>query len=137
MQLTEVNFMENDNTLHLIIGEDIPSNTLEEFDKVNLYVYDIDGILKLYVSVSLPYFINYVKFLDIEDDPRYFFYEGYDQQTKNCKHICEIKPFGTMKGIYRILDGKSFKIGNIEPLCELENNANVKKLIKNVPVFVN
>ena len=89
----------------------------------------MEGILNLYANISLPYFINYVKFLDIKDDPRYFFYEGYDLQTKSCKYICEIKPFGTMKGIYRVLDGKNFKIDNIEPLCELENKVNVKKLI--------
>ena len=122
--------MENDSILHLVIGEDISSNILKEFDKVKLYVRDTDGILKLYARISLPYFINYVEFLDIEDDPIYFFYEGYDLKSKSCKYICEIKPFGNMSGIYRILNGSPFKIGNIEPLCQLDNN-NVKKLTKN------
>ena len=88
-----------------------------------------NGSLKLYADVSLPYSINYVKFFGFEDDPRYFFYEGYDLQTKGCKYICVIKPYGTMKGIYRLLNGQNIKIGNIEPLCELENSTNVKKYI--------
>ena len=122
--------MENDNILRLVIGENVPRNILNEFDIVKFYLRNIDGNLSLYADISLPYLINHVEFLDIKDDPRYYFYEGYDSQTKGCKYICEVKPYGMMKGIYRILNGERIKIGNIEPLFELENNGNVKKLKK-------
>ena len=45
--------------------------------------------------------------------------------TKGCKYICEIKPLGHMKGVYRILNGQSIKIRDIEPLCEVENKSHV------------
>jgi len=116
--------------LHLVIGEGIPSNTPNKFNKVSLYIRENDDSLKLYADVSLPYLINHSEFLDIEDDPRYFFKEGYDPETKGCKYICEIKPFGTMKGVYRILNGQPIKIGNIEPLCKFENNVKTHTLSK-------
>ncbi|MBE6152773.1 MAG: hypothetical protein E7166_00905 [Firmicutes bacterium] len=117
-------------TLHLVIGEDIPNNAPKEFHIVKLYVRDKDNNLKLYEDISLPYLINHSEFLDIEDDPRYFFKEGYDPETNGCKYICEIKPFGTMKGVYRILNGQPIKIGNIEPLCKFENNVKTHTLSK-------
>jgi len=112
----------SDYVLHLVVGEDIPSNAPDEFHTVKLYVRDKDGNLCLYADISLPYLINHSEFLDIKDDPRYFFYERYDPETKGCRYTCEIKPFGTMKGVYRILNGDHIKICSIEPLCELENN---------------
>lgn len=114
--------------LHLVIGEDIPSNVPTKFDTIKLYIRDKSENLNLYAVVSLPYLINHVEFLDIEDNPRYFFKEGYDPETKGCKYICEIRPFGTIKGVYRILNGQSIKIKNIEPLYELENNINTRTL---------
>ena len=120
--------MEKENVLHLVIGEEVSCNIIEEFSAVKLYVYDKDGSLKLYANFSLPYFINHIEFLDIENDPRYFFYEGYDLQSDSFKYRCEIKPFGPMNGIYRIIDGRKIKIGNIEPLCEFDNNTNVRRM---------
>jgi len=117
-------------TLHLVVGNDIPANAPDEFHIVKLYIRDKDNNLKLYADISLPYLINCSKFLDIKDDPRYFFKEGYDPETKGCKYICEIKPLGTMKGVYRILNGQPIKIGDIEPLCELENNVKSNILTK-------
>ena len=93
-----------DYILHLVVGEDIPTNAPDEFHTVKLYVRDKDDNLNLYADISLPYLINHSEFLDIKDDPRYFFKEGYDPETKCCKYICEIKPLGTMKGVYRILN---------------------------------
>lgn len=111
----------SDYIVHLVIGEDIPANIKDEFHTVKLYVRDKDNNLNLYAVISLPYLINHSKFLDIKGDPRYIFKEGYDSQTKGCKYICEIKPFGEMKGVYRIINGKNIKIMSIEPLCEVEN----------------
>ena len=124
------NLLIEDYILHLIVGEDIPANAPNEFHIVKLYVRDKDDNLNLYAVISLPYLINHSEFLDIKDDPRYFFQEGYDPETKGCKYICEIKPFGTRKGVYRILNGQSIKIGNIGPLCEIENNVKVYTLTK-------
>lgn len=124
------NLLSEDHTLHLIIGEDIPMNAPDEFHTVKLYVKDKDDNLNLYADIFLPYLINHSEFLDIEDDPRYFFKEGYDPETKVCKYICEIKPLGTMKGVYRILNGQPIKIGDIEPLYELENNVGENILTK-------
>lgn len=45
--------------------------------------------------------------------------------AKGCKHICEIKPLGHMKSVYRILTGQLIKIRDIEPLCEVENKSYV------------
>ncbi|MBQ2872600.1 MAG: hypothetical protein IJE89_01210 [Bacilli bacterium] len=116
--------------LHLVVGEDIPKNAPKEFHIVKLYARDKEGNLNLYTEISLPYLINHSEFLDIKDDPRYFFKEGYNPQTKGCKYICEIKHLGTLKDVYRILNGQSIKIRDIEPLCELENNGKRHTLTK-------
>ena len=124
------NMLIADYILHLVVGEDIPINAPEVFDTVKLYIRDKDDNLNLYADISLPYLINHSEFLDIEDDPRYFFKEGYDPESKGCKYICEIKPFGTMKGVYRILNGQLIKIRDIEPLYESENNKKNHTLTK-------
>jgi len=124
------NLLIEDYILHLVVGEDIPTNAPDEFHKVKLYVRDKDDNLNLYADISLPYLINHSEFLNIKDDPRYFFKEEYELETKGCKYMCEIKPLGTMKGVYRILNGHSIKIGDIESLCEIENNAKVHTLTK-------
>jgi len=125
------NLFIEDYILHLVVGEDIPTNAPDEFHKVKLYVRDKDDNLNLYADISLPYLINHSEFLDIKDDPRYFFKEEYDPETKGSKYMCEIKPLGTMKGVYRILNGQSIKIGDIEPLCEIGSNVKVHTLTKN------
>ena len=122
--------MSEQNVLHLVVGEDIPANTPDKFHIVKLYVRDKNNNLNLYADIFLPYLINHSEFLDIKDDPRYFFKEGYDSQTKVCRYICEIKPLGTLKGVYRILNGQPIKIGDIEPLCKIENNVKVHTLTK-------
>lgn len=119
-----------DYILHLVVGEDIPSNVPDEFHIVKLYIREKDNNLKLYANISLPYLINHSKFLDIKDDPRYIFQEGYDPKTKGCRYICEIKPLGNLKGVYRILNGHPIKIGDIEPLCEFEKNIKTHTLTK-------
>ena len=124
------NLLIEDYILHLVVGEDISTNAPDEFHTVKLYVRDKDDNLNLYADISLPYLINHSEFLDIKDDPRYFFKEEYDPETKGCKYTCEIKPLGTMKGVYRILNGQSIKIGDIEPLYEIENNVKVNTLTK-------
>lgn len=124
------NLLIEDYILHLVVGEDIPANAPDEFHTVKLYARDKEGNLNLYADISLPYLINHSEFLDIKDDPRYFFKEEYDPETKGCKYMCEIKPLGTMKGVYRILNGQSIKIRDIEPLCELKNNVKVHTLTK-------
>lgn len=118
------------NELILVIGDDIPSNAPKEFNTVKMYVSGENGNLNLYADISLPYLINYSKFLNIEGDPRYFFYEDYDFETNGCRHICEIKPFGDMKGVYRILNGMPIKIKDIIPLYEVKNANKVHTLIK-------
>ena len=120
------------NELALIIGEDIPSNAPGEFNAIKLFVRDESGNLNLYEDITLPYLINYSKFLDIDGDPRYFFYEDYDFETKGCKYICEIKPFGNMKGVYRIINGMPIKIMSIEPLCEVKNTDKGYTLTKKI-----
>lgn len=124
------NLLIEDYTLHLIVGEYIPTNALDEFYKIKLYVRNKDNNLNLYADISLPYLINHSEFLDIENDPRYFFKEEYDSKTKCCKYIYEIKQLGTKKGIYRILNGQSIKIKNIEQLYKIENNVKVPTLTK-------
>ena len=119
-----------DYILHLVVGEDIPTNAPDEFHKVKLYVRGKDDNLNLYADISLPYLINHSEFLDIKDDPRYFFKEEYDPETEGCKYMCEIKPLGTMKGVYRILNGQPIKIRDIEPLCEIETNVKAHTLTK-------
>lgn len=118
------------NELVLVIGEDIPANAPEQFNTVKMYVRDKNGNINLYANISLPYLINYSKFLDIEGDPRYFFYEDYDFETNGCRYICEIKPFGDLKGIYRILNGMTIKIKDINPLYEDKTDNKVHTLIK-------
>ena len=124
------NLLIEDYTLHLVVGEDIPANVPNEFHIVKLYIRDKEGNLNLYADISLPYLINNSEFLDFEDDPRYFFKEGYEPETKCCKYICQIKPLGTMKGVYRIFNGQPIKIRDIEPLCEIENNVKAHTLTK-------
>lgn len=121
---------QEDSRLHLVVGEDIPQNVPNEFYMVSLYVRDKDNNLNLYADISLPYLINHSEFLNIKGDPRYIFKEGYDTETKGCKYICEIKPLGDLKGIYRVLNGQYIKIQSIDPLCELETNIKPHTLVK-------
>lgn len=111
--------------LHLVIGEPIPKDAPEEFHTVILYSRNENNELKLYDNISLPYLINYSEFLDIDGDPRYIFKAGYDKETSGCKYTCVIKPFGELKGVYRILGMDFVKIGSIEPL--IEEKPKVKK----------
>lgn len=115
--------------LHLIVGEDVPLDAPKQFHMVSMYIRNKEGKLDLYAELSLPYLINHWEFLNNEDDPRYFFSEGYDPKTKIRRYRCEIQPLGNMKGVYRILDGQRIKIMSIEPLCKLENNVKTHILI--------
>ena len=119
------NLLIEDYILHLVVGEDIPANVPNEFHIVKLYIRDKEGNLNLYADISLPYSINHSEFLDIKDDPRYFFKEEYDPETKGCKYYCEVKPLGEKSGIYRIFNGQSIKIGSIDPLYEIKSDAKV------------
>ncbi len=119
----------DDNKLHLIIGEDIPNDAPKEFSKVALYIRDKEKNLNLYTEVSLPYLINHSEFLDYEGDPRYLFMEDYDSKNKISRYICMIKPFGSMKGVYRLLDGNPIKIRPINILYELQNDVKAYKLV--------
>ena len=62
------NLLIDDYILHLVVGEDIPTNVPNEFHKVKLYVRDMYDNLNLYADISLPYSINHSEFLDIKDD---------------------------------------------------------------------
>lgn len=128
------NMLIEDYILHLVIGEDIPVNAPKEFHTVKLYIRDMDDNLNLYADISFPYLINHSEFLDIENDPRYFFKEAYNPKNKECKYICEIKPFGNMKGVYRILNGQNIKIQDIDPLIEIE--AYDKLVRDNIPEII-
>lgn len=126
-----------DYIFHLVIGEDIPENVPEEFHILKLYVRDKNDKLQLYADISLPYLINHSEFLNIEGDPRYYFKQGYDPQTGGCQYFCEVKPCGEKKGVYRILNGDSFKIISIDPLCEFptdtkEDTSDIKKHVKSL-----
>ena len=45
------------------------------------------------------------------------------------RYICMIKPLGKMKGVYRLLNGYPFKIGQINVLYDLQNQAKKYKLV--------
>ena len=116
--------------LHLVIGEDIPANAPNEFHTIKLYVRKNNN-LKLYADISLLYLINYSKFINInKDDPTYIFEQRYNPATEGYKYACMIKPFGDMKGVYRILNDQNIKIQSIEPLFELENDVKLHTLVK-------
>ena len=112
---------EENNVLSLVIGEDIPSDAPKEFSRIKMYVRDNNNDLILYADINLHYLINHVEFIDLKDDPRYLMEEGYDSKNNNSRYTCLIKPFGTLKGIYRILGMQTFKISEIEPLFEYDN----------------
>lgn len=115
-------------TLDLIIGEDIPEDVPKEFHTINLYVRDEDDDLNLYAEVELPYTFNYAEFLNVENDPRYYFKEGYNPKYKTCKYTCELKPLGEKKGAYRILNGNYIKVADIDNLFEVKDLPKVKTL---------
>lgn len=122
---------DNSNKLHLAIGEAIPNNVPNEFSEVAFYIRDENNNLNLYADIKLPYLINHVEFLDYIDDPRYIFMENFDEINNSCRYICMIKPLGKMKGVYRLLNGYPFKIGQINVLYDLQNQAKKYKLVKN------
>lgn len=99
--------------IDIVIGEDFPTNMPETFHTVNLYSRNDDNSLTLIEELSLPYLINQTKFLNIKGDPRYILKEGYNSATGACKYICEIKPLGEMRGVYRVLNGQNIKIMSI------------------------
>lgn len=47
------NLLIYDYMLHLVVGEDIPTNVPAEFHKVKLYVRDKDDNLNIYADISL------------------------------------------------------------------------------------
>lgn len=107
--------------LVIVIGENdfvIP----DYFNEVEFYIRDNDE-LKLYGKVTLPYLINHIEVLDIEDDPRYILYEGYDNENGSSKYICSIKVFGNMRGVYRLGLGTPFKIRDIEINKEIKTRS--------------
>jgi len=115
----------NDVKLHLVIGEDIPADAPKEFGSLALYTRGADGTLKLYAEVDLPYWINHAEFMGVmEDDPRYFFYEGYNQETKGSSYTCMLKPLGELRGVYRLGLNLPIKIRSIEAVDDS------KKMIK-------
>lgn len=119
-QLRRIRKLKND-TLCLVIGEDIPEERPEEYYKVDLYVRNGNGELELYASIQLPYIINHAElFMVDEEDPRYFMHEGYEKETGGCRYSCMIKPYGEFKGIYRIGLNYPFKIRDINVLIPEE-----------------
>lgn len=98
--------------IDIIIGETITIDN--ESNIINLYIKNKNEN-ELYATIKIPYLINHIEFLDIYEDPRYFLYEGYDKETKGCRYILMLKPFGNLKGLYRILNGKiTHKVTDIE-----------------------
>ncbi len=122
MSYNEQDKIISDYMLNLIIGKDIPSDAPKEFSNIKMYIQDDNDNLNLYADIHIPYLINYSEFLNIENDPRYYLYEGYDFETKSHTHMVEIKPFGQRKGVYRILNGQSIKVWDIDSKFEFENN---------------
>lgn len=115
--------------MSLVIGEDYPKE-VKKINNLELCVRE-NGKIFLYADINLPYVINHIEYLEIPDDPRYILYEGYDFETKASRYTCEVKPFGKLKGVYRILNGERIKIMPIEPLYELEEKTKVFTLKKN------
>lgn len=102
--------------LKIIIGDDLPDDVPNIFNEIDFYIKDVDD-LTLYANVTLPYLINHVEaFLEIEDDPRYIFYEGYEEENGNSQYICVVKPLGELRGIYRLGLGTPFKVRNVEAI---------------------
>ena len=101
-----------ENVIKIIIGENVEVSN--ETNRIDLYVKNNNDI-ELYSSLKLPYLINHVEFLDIKDDPRYFLHEGYEKETKGCRYRLMLKPYGNLKGVYRILNGVNLhKVADIE-----------------------
>lgn len=120
-KLKKIRNVKND-TLSLVIGEEIPEVRPYEYYKVDLYKRLENGDLVLYANLVLPYLINYAElFVVDEEDPRYFMYEGYEKDTGGCRYSCMIKPYGEFKGIYRLGLTYPFKIRDINVLIEDEN----------------
>ena len=119
-----------DNILNLVIGEDIPTDAPKEFRMIKLYIRDNEDNLNLYADIALPHLMNYSEFLDIKNDPRYYFKENFEPETRCCKSIYELKPLGEKKGVYTIFNGLSIKMVEIEPLYEIKNNVKVYTLTK-------
>lgn len=118
--------MEDNNTLKIIIGEDIPKDGPEEYNKIDFYIKNEDSEETLYAHIDLPYLINHGEaLLGLPDDPRYFFYEGYEEETNGCRYLCVVKPLGTLKGVYRLGLNFPFKIKDIEVI-----NTQPKKRIR-------
>lgn len=120
-KLKKIRNVKND-TLSLVIGEEIPEDRPCEYYKVDLYKRLENGDLVLYANLVLPYLINYAELFVVgEEDPRYFMYEGYEKDTGGCRYSCMIKPYGEFKGIYRLGLTYPFKIRDINVLIEDEN----------------
>lgn len=104
--------------LKLIIGEEIPEDIQYEFNEIEFYTKDGEN-LNLYAVVTLPYIINHAEaMLFIEGDPRYIFFEGYEEENKSCRFLCLVKPLGNLKGVYRLGLGSPFKIRDVEAIEE-------------------
>ena len=106
-------------TLFLIIGEDIPDIRPLEYSKIEMYRRLNCGKLVLYSIIRIPYIVNFAKMGEFDsEDPRYYFYEGYEVESGGCRYICMIKPCGKYKGVYRLGLNFPFKIKDIDVLRE-------------------
>ena len=116
---------EENNKLHLVIGDPIPEDGPTEFSDIILYIRDDEANLHFYSEIRLPYLINYTEFYDCFEDPRYYFYEGYDEKRRSFRYCCELKPFGEMRGLYRLLNGRPIKICPIKTVKSM-NHEDIK-----------
>lgn len=98
--------------INIVIGETV--TVTNESNIINLYIRN-NNELELYSTIKVPYMINHVDLLAIPEDPRYFLYEGYEKDTHGCRYRLMLKPYGNLKGVYRILNGVNLhKVADIE-----------------------
>jgi len=116
--------------LHLIIGEDIPEDAPSLFSDIILYIKDDNEIPIPYADINLTYFINHSEFNGNIEEPEYYFYEGYNPETKQSKYICMLIPLGELRGVYRLVNWITMpKIRTIKPFEQAV--AYIKKENKN------
>lgn len=100
--------------INIVIGETV--TVTNESNIINLYIRNNDE-LELYSTIKVPYMINHIDLLSIPEDPRYFLYEGYEKDTQGCRYRLMLKPFGNLKGVYRILNGVNLhKVADVEEI---------------------
>ncbi len=96
--------------LILTVGDKV-SNVPEKFSSIEMFIHDGDS-LNYYGTLNTIYNFDYVSFIDIPGDPRYYLEERENEIGNKIR--CELKPLGEDRGLYQVIHGHRHLVAKFE-----------------------